>query len=308
VSPPLLLLLAVAIATVLVLAVRQFWAEWEEKRAFTQRTALTSVEARASTRTYRIDAWLQRTRLGQRVGLEMAAAGSTWTVLQGTGVLFGSMVVGFLLFDALAPTWTGFIGAWAGYKSLRALLERQRGKRRDRFVAQLPEIARTVSNAAAAGRSLPSAIALAARELDAPASDELATVAEELRIGQPLERALERLSERLPSREIGVLVTTLLIQQKAGGDLVRVLRDMSTTLDKRKDLRGEIQTLMAGAVYTGYVVVLLGFGSVLLINSISPGALDQILSNWLGRLVMLVAAGLYAVGIVLIRRLQNIDV
>jgi tight adherence protein B len=308
VTPGMLLLLALLVGVVLTFALRQFWAEWEERRALTRRSALTQVEARANRRTYRLDAWLQRTSLGDRVGQELAAAGLTWPVLNATVAVLAAMVLGALVFDALAPTWTAVIGAWAGYRSVLALLHRQRGKRRDQFVAQLPESARTISNAAAAGRSLPSAIALAARELDDPASSELAMVAEELRIGQPLERALERMRARLPSREIGVLVTTLLIQQKAGGDLVRVLRDMSSTLEKRKDLRGEVQTLMAGAVYTGYVVVLLGFGSVLLINSMSPGALDEILSNWLGRLVVLCAVALYAVGITLVRRLQAIDV
>ncbi|WP_052668987.1 type II secretion system F family protein [Nitriliruptor alkaliphilus] len=307
-TPGMLLLLALTLGAVLTFAILQFWAEWEERRSLAQRTALTRVEARASRRSYKLDAWLQRTRLGDRVGQELAAAGLTWTVLNATIAVIGAMAVGALLFEALAPTWTAVIGAWAGYRAVVALLHRQRGKRRDRFVTQLPEIARTISNAAAAGRSLPSAIGLAARELEDPAASELSLVAEELRIGQPLERALERMRARLPSREIGVLVTTLLIQQKAGGDLVRVLRDMSSTLEKRKDLRGEIHTLMAGAVYTGYVVVLLGFGSVLLINMMSPGALDEILSSWIGRLVVLVAVLLYVVGITLVRRLQAIDV
>lgn len=307
-TPGMLMLLALALGVVATFALRQFWAEWEERRALSRRTALTRVEARASSRSYKLDAWLQRTRLGDRIGQELAAAGLNVSVLNAALAALGAMLVGAIVFDALAPTWTAIIGAWGGYRATLALLHRQRGKRRDRFVAQLPEIARTISNAAAAGRSLPSAIGLAARELDDPAAGELALVAEELRIGQPLERALERMRARLPSREIGVLVTTLLIQQKAGGDLVRVLRDMSSTLEKRKDLRGEIQTLMAGAIYTGYVVVLLGFGSVLLINSMSPGALDEILSSWIGRLVVLVAVLLYVVGLTLIRRLQAIDV
>lgn len=307
-SPPTILLAAVATLAVAVGAARQFWIAWEERRERVNRSALSRAEARAGTWRYRADQWLRRTRPGAYAERELGAAGLELSVLSGIGLLVAALAAGFVLFDVVMPVWTGPLGSYAAWRGLRAWLDRLRGQRRDEFVAQLPELARTISNAAAAGRSLPSALRLAARELDDPAAEEMALVAEELRIGQPLRVALERLSERLPNREVGVMVTTLLIQQRAGGDLVRALREMAATLDKRKDLRGEIRTLMAGAVYTGYVVVALGIGAVLLINSITPGALDQILSNWIGRVAMLVAVGLYAVGITLMRRQQSIDV
>jgi tight adherence protein B len=205
------------------------------------------------------------------------------------------------------PRWLAPAGGYLGWRAVQAYLARAKGKRRDELVAQLPELARIISNAASAGRSLPCAKRQAARELEEPAAPALEAVGEELRLGQPVDRALERLSERLPSRELSVMVTTLLIQQRAGGDLVRALREMAATLDKRKDLRGEIQALMAGAVYTGYVVVLLGVAAVLLLNSVSPGVLDDVLSSWLGRLAFAAAVALYAVGIVLIRRQQAIE-
>jgi tight adherence protein B len=49
------------------------------------------------------------------------------------------------------------------------------------------------------------------------------TVVEQLQLGQPLDAALESLRERLPSREVSVLMSTLTIQQRAGGDTVRAL-------------------------------------------------------------------------------------
>ena len=77
-------------------------------------------------------------------------------------------------------------------------------------------------------------------------------------MGQPIEDALEALRDRLPSRELGVLMTTLVIQQRAGGDTVRALNELGHTLEARKDLIREIRTLLAGAVYTSYVVAGIG--------------------------------------------------
>jgi len=72
-------------------------------------------------------------------------------------------------------------------------------------------------------------------ELDEPARSELEIALQEVRIGQSLDRAFEHLGERMPSRELGVLISTLAIQQRSGGDLVRALDDMAVTLQSRKD-------------------------------------------------------------------------
>lgn len=302
------LLLAFVATVVGALALRELWIDWEERRAVVHRSALSRVEARASTRRYRLDARIRRSRLGTRVANELNATGSSMPVTVGLVLAGGIPLVGFLLVDLVAPTWASLFGGYVGWRAVGAWLQRRRDRRRDEFVAQLPELARTISNAAAAGRSLPSAIRLAARELDEPAASELHVISEQLRIGESTERALAGLNERLPSREIGVMVTTLLIQQRAGGDLVHALREMSNTLEKRKDLKGEIRSLMAGAVYTSYAVLALGVGSVLFINMLSPGVVDQLLSGWLGRGVFLVAGILYAVGFTLMRRFQSIEV
>lgn len=307
-TPGLLLLAAMVVAMVAVLGLRQYWIAWEDRRERINRSALTRVEAQAGTIRYRIDRRLRRTRFGAMVESELAAAGLPWSVLAGAGAVVGIMAAVYLVVDSVAPWWAGLLALYGGWRVVQAFLLRRRGQRVDAFVAQLPELARTISNAAAAGRSLPSAIRMASRELEDPAATELRVVAEELRIGRSLDDALERLQDRLPSREVGVMTTTLLIQQRSGGDLVKALREMAETLDKRKDLRAEIRTLMAGSVFTGYAVVALGVGAIVLVNAVAPGAIDAMLSSWAGRVAMLVAAGLYAVGLVLIRNQQSIDI
>lgn len=307
-SPGVALLLAVAALLVLLLAAREFWLAWEQHRLHIRRTALTRIEAEAATLRYRLDSRLRRTRVGVRVETDLASAGIDVSVLFATLLAGGALAATFVVVGAIAPWWVALPAVYGTYRGLQAYLDNRRGQRVEAFVAQLPELARTISNAAAAGQSLANAIELAGRELAAPAGRELQLVAEQLRIGESLDGALQRLRERMPSREVGVLVTTLLIQRSAGGDLVRALRGMADTLEERKDLRGEIRTITAGAVFTGYAVIGLGLLAVLLINSLQPGAIDALLSSWPGRVAVLVAGGLYAIGVVMIRRSQAVDV
>jgi tight adherence protein B len=169
-------------------------------------------------------------------------------------------------------------------------------------------VARVLSNAASAGLALRTALAMAGDELDEPAGGELRAVTHAIAVGQSLDQALAAMQERLPSRELAVLVQTLIIQHRSGGALVTALSNMATTLEQRKELRREVKTVVAGAVFGGHVVTLLGVASVFFMNLISPGALDVMAGTAIGRLVLIAAAALFGVGYVLIRRLTSIEV
>ncbi len=95
----------------------------------------------------------------------------------------------------------------------------------------MPEIARVLANATNAGLSIATAIAIAGDELDEPARGELQQVSVSLSFGNDIESALEELRDRLPSREVGVLMSTLLVSARSGGSLVTSLRTIADTLE-----------------------------------------------------------------------------
>lgn len=196
----------------------------------------------------------------------------------------------------------------AAYSISNRYLESRRQKRLEAFAGQLPDVARILSNAASAGQSLRAALAMAGRELEDPAGAELTQVSEAMQLGVSLDQALGDLRRRLPSRELAVLVQTLVSQSRAGGALVSALLNIAATLEQRKELRREVRTATSGAVFSGYVVLAIGIGSVFVMNVLSPGALDQLSQTGLGRIVLIVAGSFFAVGLLLINRLTRIEV
>jgi tight adherence protein B len=304
-AAPLLLLLGV-----LVLAcagtVQVVTGTWQ-KRDLANRTALDEVERRAGRLRVRADVWVRRTGLGRRVARRLAAAGLGISALEYMLLVLTGMIVAFVLTRPLVgravAVMLSLVVAWGAGQ----FLEWKKAKRLDLFVGQLPELARVLSNSASAGLALRTSIGMAAEELDDPAATELRHTAHALAVGHSLEEALGELSERLPSRELGVLVTTLVIQHRAGGGLVTALRNISDTLDARKDVRREIKTVMAGSVFTGYLVAVMGLGTLLLINLVQPGIIDAMLGSLLGQVALLASAILYVVGFLLIKRITHID-
>lgn len=255
-----------------------------------------------------MDARLMRTRRGADLAGKLRSAGTELTPSRYLGALLGGMLAAFVLASLLFPPLLAVVAAgltaWGG----SAWLGRRLARRKEEFINQLPEVARLLSNGASAGLSMPAAIELAVREIDRPARDELQGVLDEVHLGRSLDEALASLARRLPSREVGVLMSTLIIQQRAGGDVVRALQDLSATLDMRRETLREVRTLMAGAVFTSYIVPLLGVGSLVLLNTINSNTLTRMTTSPIGISALLVAAVLYALGSLAIRRTTRIEV
>ncbi|MEV7438934.1 type II secretion system F family protein [Streptomyces griseoviridis] len=255
-----------------------------------------------------LDRRLRRTGVGRKLELRLAATGLDVT----PGEFFVYMlatVAGLWLVGqaALAPFFgpiAGLLGIWVAVQ----FLNWQRQKRIERFINQLPELARILANATQAGLALRTAIGMAAEELEAPAGEELHKVANQLAVGAAMDDALGELAERLPSRELVVLVTTLVLSSRAGGQVVSALRNLTETLEERKETRREVRTQLSQVSMTSYAVPVLGIGSLFLMNGVKDGALDRMTGSPVGQAAVLIAFGLYAVGFVLIRRLSRIDV
>lgn len=257
----------------------------------------------------RFDARLRRTPTGQRLELWLESGGLSISPADFLALCAGIAVVVFLIGRLFMPNLAALIvGVAAAYGAARFHVERQRGERRDAFIAQLPDLARVLSNGTSAGLSMAGAVELAAREMSEPAAGEMRRVVQELRLGRAIDESLERLRDRLPSREVAVLMTTLIIQQRAGGDTVRALSELSATLDARKDVLREIKTLLAGSVYTSYVVAFIGIIAIVLSNAMAPGVLREMTSTLPGLAALTVCAILWSIAFVLIRRTTKVEV
>lgn len=251
---------------------------------------------------------LTRTRQGRRLRWALDNADLPWpvadTLLVAAAVfvfvsVLAYQVGGPVLFLVVAGLM--LLGARAGFR-------RREERRHAKFVEQLPELARLLANATSAGLSLRASIAVAAQESAEPTKGELQRVAEELAVGSSVETALERMGQRLPSRELAVLVNVLVIQARAGGRIVTALQGITEALETRRDLRREVNTLLAGSKATVMAVAFLGGLMVLLVHNSVEGGLRGLLANPIGLVIFFVSGALFAFGMTLIRRTTRVEV
>jgi tight adherence protein B len=305
---PVILVVLVATLVIATWAVYELAVGWDQRRLLLGRTALGDAERRAESLLGRLDSRLRRTELGRLVGRRITAAGlrirvASFLLLMSAGCVVTLYVIGAYM----APVFGVAAGVGVVF-GFFVFLRRQETRRREEFIGQLPELARVLSNASSAGLVLRTAIEMAAEELDDPASTELRRTADALRLGQPLEQALRELGDRLPSRELAVLVSTLIVSSRSGGPLVSALRGIASTLEERKEIRREVRTIMGEAVVTNWAIGFMGIGILFLVNLLSPGVLRTMSEHLAGQVILAISSALFIVSLVIIRRITRIDV
>jgi tight adherence protein B len=280
---------------------------WEERRRLAARSALDEAERRANTPLSRLDARLRRTDLGRAVARRIAASGLQVRV---STFLLVMTVVGVLAVIGVGAYLAPLFGVGAAFGvglAFFSYLRRREDRRKEAFIAQLPELARVLSNATSAGLALRTAMEMAAAELEDPARAELRRTSDALRLGQPFDEALTDLGARLPSRELSVLISTLLVASRSGGSLVTALRTISTTLEDRKEIRREVKTIMGEAVVTNWSIAALGVGSLIIVNVMEPGILRIMSTQLIGQLILAVSGTGFVLSLIVIRRLTRVE-
>ena len=234
-----------------------------------------------------------------REGRDPGVAERRRLLLAGAGAAFvaGWVTIGPLVGAALAAG-----GPWFVARLLRA----RRARYRRAVDAGVPALAVAIADALAGGHSLRGALAEAARSVGGPTGHELRRAGAELVAGARTEDALEAMRLRVRSSRLDTVVAACLLQQRAGGDLARLLRESARGMEEQSRLEGELRAATAQARFTGLLVVLLPLGGALLAELASPGWVAGLWSSFLTAWLVGTAIFLQVLAAVLIKRLGRV--
>lgn len=212
-----------------------------------------------------------------------------------TTLLFGSLAIGVLV---------GLV-AFAMPRLLAMLLKRRRDRR---FGYQLVDALMNVSNALRSGFSLPQAFELIQREMEPPISQEFRLVNQETRIGVPMEQALDHLLERMPTEDLDLVVTAILVSQEVGGSLAEVMDNIARTIRERHQIEGKVRALTAQGRMQAVILALVPIVLGLAIHWLNPGLFAPMIHTLPGWALFALIAVLEILGILAVRKIVAIKV
>lgn len=184
-----------------------------------------------------------------------------------------------------------------------------RHRRLRAFEKALPHAIDMMARSLRAGHSTAAAIEIMAQGAPEPASSEFSEVFRQQNFGLPLRDALMQLLDRVPSQDLRVMVTAIVVQRETGGNLVEVLDRSVHVIRERQRIQGEIRVQTAQGRMTGWILTLLPVVVMLLINVMDPGYSKPLLHDPLGHKLMGLCCVLILMGGFVINKIINsIDV
>jgi tight adherence protein B len=249
---------------------------------------------------------LRQLPVTDRVQLLILQADSQTTF--GTLILYSfglAVVTSFIIFLVLPLLPLVFAGATAAAFIPFLTLGILRNRRIAKFNAGLPDAIDMIARSLRAGHSMVAAISIVAEHAVEPVGSEFAEVFRKQNFGLPLRDALTDLLERVPSQDLRVLVTAILVQKDTGGNLAEILDRTVRVIRERLRIQGEIRTHTAQGRLTGWILCALPVVMLVLINMVNPGYSDVLFHDPFGRELLYAGIVLLALGAFVIRQIIN---
>jgi tight adherence protein B len=156
-----------------------------------------------------------------------------------------------------------------------------------------------------AGHSVVAAIGIVAEQGPEHVCTEFAEVFKKQNFGLPMRECLMQMLERVPSQDLRVLVTGILVQKDTGGNLAEILDRIVYVIRERVRIKAEIKTHTAQGRMTGWILCLLPIVMLVLINLIDPGYSDVLFHDPTGQKMLMAGVVLLCLGGFTIRSIIN---
>ena len=222
-----------------------------------------------------------------------------------SGVL--AVLVGLVVDVASKEVVLGLVGFGLSLVAARAYLGYRIRSRVKALEAQLPDALSLIAASLSSGHTFLRSIQMMCEEAEPPLSEEFGRVVAETRLGDPLIDALERMANRIGTRDISWVVQAIRIQQATGGRLADLLHSLAEFIRGREEVRREVRALTAEGKLSAIVLGILPVGLLFFVNFMNPSYEAMMFRGW-GLVALAITGAAIAIGVVMILRMSQVEV
>lgn len=262
-----------------------------------------------------IDRQLRRRQQGGTTRLLLARANASMTVAEFMAVrVVVAVVVGAATALVAIPrvglpaaaliVIAALLGSFVPSLVLRFVVQR----RVSALEAQLPDTLDMIAASLQAGGALTQSFTLIARDVPAPMSEEFQQILREIEVGLSVNEALTNFANRIGSEDVDLVVTTINVQTRVGGNLVQILRTINHTIRERVRIRGEVVVLTAMQRMSAYVIGALPFLLGLAFYLLDPEYIGRLFQPGIGVALLVMSLLMTITGFIVLRNITNIEI
>ncbi len=190
----------------------------------------------------------------------------------------------------------------------RFVLRYLRKQRLHKFNEQLEDALNSMSSALKAGFSINQALDGVANENRPPISFEFRLLMQEVRLGVPLEIALNNLCNRMKSNDFELVTTAIITARQTGGELTIIFERLSAVIRERGRITNKLDAMTAQGRLQTTIICAMPVILLIAMSKVVPAAMDAFFNSWIGISAMIVSFLLIVCGCLWIRKIINIDI
>lgn len=273
-------------------------ADLQLRREYGDKSALDRLVHRLTPRP---DVLRQRLRAtGKNIGL-----GTYGMACLGVAVVVaGAAVIGLHLAPIIAVPVGLLAGLWLPYLATGFL-----GTRRVKKIGNLlPEAIGLMVRSIKSGLPITEAFVIIGREMPDPLGGEFRQLCDQMRIGQPIDQALNDMAKRTGVQEMKFLNSTLAVQRETGGNLAETLDNLEQLLRNRKQMQLKVRAYSSEARASSAIIGSLPFIMIALLSVVNWPYISQLFYTHGGHMLLAAAAGCLTLGIAALVKMASFEI
>jgi len=229
------------------------------------------------------------------------------------GMLVIAITPGFLIFLLILPqiipaSIFGFVISLVMWFLPKAIVDYMFNKRMETFNVQMIDGLGLMANGMKSGLSIVQAIGMVKNEMPNPFSQEMDYVLKQNQLGVSVEESFQNLAKRLPSEDVNMFVTSVVILKETGGNLAETFETIVFTIRERIKIQQKISAMVAQNIAQGAIVFSMPYGLVAMFYFSDPEFLMPLFHDAMGWVLIGVAFTLQMVGGFMILKVVQIKV
>jgi len=179
-------------------------------------------------------------------------------------------------------------------------------KRKELLHSQLIEFISNMTVLLRAGKTVRSIFKESANWFKDPLSTHLLEVANELELNSTLDEALDRFSQKCRSREANLLVSSLKINNRIGGDLISILDNIADSMRHNLKLKSQIKTMSLQSRYSGNIISIFPIIVLVLLYIFMNKTVVDFFSTSPGVILLFIGGVLEIAGVIVMKKINSI--
>lgn len=200
------------------------------------------------------------------------------------------------------------VGALLGFFCPDYIIGFLENKRLEKFELQLLEGLNSMANSLKAGFSFQQALDQLVKETEPPISQEFGLILKENKLGVSLEQAMVNVTYRVPSEDLDLVVSSVVLTRELGGNLSNIFERLANTIRERMKLKGKVKALTSQGKMQGWVVGLMPIVLGVLISFINPQMMNAFLDSIVGWFLIGLIIIFELIGAFFIKKIVTIDI